>query len=208
MKKVILTTFMLCSLLGFSQNLKFGVKGGLNIARLNTNLQSIQDASVTLSNVIGVNFGVFGEYKISNTFSIQPELLYSMQGGKANLSFMGQTLTETLSLNYLNVPVMAKYFATEKFSIQAGPQIGLLLAATEKIDSSITGLPTSSTKNTSDYKTIDIGLNFGLGYDFTENISVSTRYNLGLNEIEKNDSTNSSSGSKNKVFSFGVEYKF
>jgi opacity protein-like surface antigen len=207
MKKVILSTLMLCSIVGFSQNFKFGAKAGLNVARLNTNLQKIPGASSTQTNVVGLNIGLFGEYKISDTFSLQPELLYSEQGGKATMDVLGQSLTQTLSLKYLNVPVIAKYFATKKFSIQAGPQIGFLLAATNKLDSSITGLPSSSSDIKSDVNAIDFGLNFGLGYDFTENIAVSTRYNLGLIEIEKNNS-NGSSGSKNKVFSFGIEYKF
>jgi hypothetical protein len=207
MKKVILTTLMFCSILVSSQDFKFGVKGGLNIARLNTTLQTIPGGSTSTTNVIGMNVGVFGDYKISDKFSLQPELLYSMQGGKATLNVAGQSLTQTLSLNYLNIPVMVKYFFTEKINIQTGPQIGLLLSATDKIDSSITGTPSSSANVKSDIKSIDFGVNFGLGYDFTENISVSTRYNLGLSEIEKNGSS-SSKGSKNKVFSFGIEYKF
>ena len=56
------------------------------------------------------------EIPIANRFSFQPELLYSGQGSSVNL-------------NYLNIPLMAKYNLTKEFSLEAGPQIGFLLSA-------------------------------------------------------------------------------
>jgi opacity protein-like surface antigen len=201
MKKVILTTLLLSSICGFSQDFKFGLKGGLNIA------SQTSSGGTTITNVIGGNFGVIGEYKISDKFSIQPELSFSMQGAKSTATFGTFSADATRSFNYLNIPVIIKCYALEKFSIQAGPQIGFLISATDKVNSSIPGLPSSSGDSKSSYNSIDFGLNFGLGYDFTENISVSTRYNLGLKEVEKSVPTGSN-GSKNKVISFGIEYKF
>ena len=192
---------MLCSVYGFSQNFKFGAKGGLNIAA-----QSVSGGT-SISNVIGANLGVFAEYKLSDKFALQPELLFSMQGVKSSSSVFTYNIDQTRSLNYLDLPIMAKYFATEKFSIQAGPQIGFLISATDKLDSTLPGFPSSSGDSKSNYNGVDFGLNFGLGYDFTEKISVSTRYNLGLSDVEKSIPSGST-GSKNRVISFGLEYKF
>ena len=73
------------------------------------------------------------EIPISDSFSVQPELLYSSQGAKAESSFGGDV---DFKLSYLNLPIMAKYYVAENFSLEAGPQVGLLLSA--KVESDIT----------------------------------------------------------------------
>ncbi len=208
MKKVLLivTTVFVFGFVN-AQKMKFGVKAGLNIASQNITVPTYPGVTYSLENVIGVNLGVYGDFKISNKFSVQPELLFSMQGAKLTTAYGNQSADETHSLNYLNIPVMAKYFATEKLSIQVGPQIGFLVSATDKINSNITGLASSSTDSKADYNSVDFGLNFGLGYDFTENISLTTRYNLGLSEVEKNVPSGMT-GSKNRVISLSLGYSF
>jgi opacity protein-like surface antigen len=207
MKKVILTTMMFCSVYGFSQDFKFGVKGGLNVASQDITVQAYQGVNTSLKNVIGINIGVFGQIKVSEKFYLQPELFYSMQGQALEIVYNGQKATQTLEVNYIVLPVMAKYYTGKKFSIQAGPQLAMLVAATEKIDSSISGLPSSSTEAKSNYNSTDFGLNFGLGYEISKNVSLATRYNIGFSDVEKTVSPGTSA-SKNRVFSIGVEYKF
>jgi len=55
-----------------------------------------------------------------------------------------------VKLNYLNIPVLAKYYITDAFSVEAGPQIGLLLSAKSRGED-IGDL----------YKSSDFGLNLG-----------------------------------------------
>ena len=206
MKKLILSAAAVL-VFGFTnaQDMKFGVKAGLNVA-------SISGAEQAKS-LIGVNGGVFAEFKIADKFAVQPELLFSMQGAKFSYSnsFGGYTVSATgkSALNYLNIPVMAKYFVTEQLSLQAGPQIGILLSATDTTDitSNIPGATneSTSTDSKSAYNTTDFGLNFGAGYDITENITVDLRYNLGLSELAK---TAGSTATKNNVFSVNLGYKF
>jgi opacity protein-like surface antigen len=207
MKKVILTTMMFCSIYGFSQDFKFGVKGGLNVASQDITVQDNEGISTSLKNVIGINIGVFGQFKVSEKFYLQPELFYSMQGQALEIVFDGQMAVLTQEVNYIVLPVMAKYYTGKKFSIQAGPQLGLLVAATKKADSSIPWLPSSSEEAKSNYNSTDFGLNFGLSYDFSKNVSLATRYYIGLSDAKKIVSEESSA-SKNRVFSLGVEYKF
>ena len=207
MKKVILTTMMFCSVYGFSQDFKFGVKGGLNVASQDITVPTAPGLTTSLISVIGINFGVFGQYKVSEKFYLQPELFYSMQGQSLEIGVNGQKAVATLEVNYIVLPVMAKYYASKKFSIQAGPQLAMLITATDKIDSSITGLPSSSTESKSSYNSTDFGLNLGLGYDFSNNVSLATRYNIGFSDVEKSVPAGTSA-SKNRVFSIGVEYKF
>ena len=165
-----------------------------------------------LKSRVGFNIGGFVEVKLSEKFAIQPEVLYSQQGTKFKLSgiffsndepFKAET---KFNLSYINVPVMFKYYAIEKLFIEAGPQIGFLISAKSK--TKVTGFDQTEELDTKDmYNTIDFGLNFGAGYDFTQNISVGARYNLGLANIAKTEAGDDGK-LHNGVFSLSVGYKF
>jgi hypothetical protein len=183
MKKMLLLAVL--TVLGFTnvnaQKIKFGVKGGLNFANISGD--NTKDADLVTS----FNFGVLSEIPISEKFSFQPELMYSGQGYSFN--------DNTVALSYLNVPLMGKYYLTKGFSVEAGPQIGFLLAAkNEKI-------------NVKDsFNTVDFGVNFGLGYKLDNGLNFGVRYNLGLTDINNVD--NSSIKNKNSVFQVSVGYFF
>lgn len=188
MKKIILTVAAVFAF-GFAnaQDVKFGVKGGLNVA----NFSGDVDGNSAL---VGFHVGGFAEIKISEKFAVQPELLFSTQGAKFNEA--GTDVN--FNLSYLNIPVMAKYYVADKFSLEAGPQIGFLTNAKAKAGSEKVDIK-------DDFESIDFGVNFGAGYDFTENLSAGLRYNLGLSNIAK-DSGNDKV--HNNVFSLSVGYKF
>ena len=220
MKKIILSVIAIATF-GFSQaqEVKYGAKVGLNVATLNGD---VEDAK----SLIGAHLGGFVEIKINEKFSFQPELLYSMQGAKTESSYsetdFGYTYIETeetkLKLGYLNLPLMAKYFATDKLYLEAGPQIGFLVSAKYDSDYSYVVIDDSdgsifdseSDSTSGDYKdfvkSVDFGFNVGLGYEFTENMFAGARYNLGLSDINDVNGSNDKIG--NGVFQLSFGYKF
>ena len=202
MKKITLSIVAVLAF-GFAnaQEVKFGAKAGLNVSTLTGD---VNDASSR----VGFHVGGFAEIKLSDKFSVQPELLYSAQGAKFETSGAGFSEEDKFNLAYLNVPVMAKYYVAEKFSLEAGPQIGFLLSAKNDFSYSDSGESESGKVDIKDgFKSIDFGVNFGAGYDFTENLSVGVRYNLGLSNIaEKVEGSDAKV--KNSVFSLSVGYKF
>lgn len=188
MKKVFLTAV---AVFGFAfanaQEVKYGAKAGLNLSNFAGDLEGA-------STKAGFQIGGYAEIKISDKFAVQPELLFSAQGAKSKISYtqLGIFVTEksTEKLNYLNIPVMAKYYATEKLYIEAGPQIGFLMSAKSDSETTATlGTLTESTSESEDakkyYNSTDFGLNVGLGYNFTENIGAGVRYTSGLSNIAK-----------------------
>lgn len=183
MKKILLLTVF--TVLGFTtvnaQEIEFGVKGGLNFANISG------DNTKDIGTVTAFNFGVVSEIHISEKFSFQPELLFSGQGYSPG--------DDTVALNYLNIPLMGKYYLTKGLSLEAGPQLGFLLSAkNEKI-------------NVKDsFKTFDFGVNVGLGYKLDNGLNFGARYNLGLTNI--NDLDNSSFKNKNGVIQVSVGYFF
>lgn len=195
MKRIILTIFA-CMAFGFAnaQSVRFGVKAGLNVS----NFTGYQEDVKSLN---GFHIGGFTELKVAKKFAIQPEFLFSTQGTTIE-GFNGNS-NSSIKLNYLNIPVLGKYYITDAFTVEAGPQIGFLLSAKNKGED-----------DHDYYKTLDFGLNVGCGYEFTDNISLGVRYTFGLTNVADNsdipvdnpDLYNLSF--KNSNFALSLAYKF
>lgn len=200
MKKVILT---IIAVLGFAfanaQDVKFGIKGGINLSTLTGDVEDF-------SSKVGFQLGGFAEFKVSDKFFIQPELLYSAQGAKYKETESYYSYKEKMNISYLNIPVVAKYYVVDKFSVEAGPQIGFLLGAKSKWEETYAGQKNSGDEDMKDsFKTVDFSLNVGAGYDFTENIAAGIRYNFGLSNISD---FGDNLKVHNNVISLSVGYKF
>lgn len=173
----------------FAQKWDFGVKGGVNIATIVGDETSGTDPRTSFY------VGGFTQVELSDKFAFQPEILYSSQGVEGNENGFDMTL----KLDYLTIPLMAKYYITENFTLDVGPQLGFLLQA----DAETMGISVDF----KDYmKNFDFGLNFGLGYEF-DKFAINGRYNVGLSDIwdsaefEEFDNQNS-------VIQLGIAYKF
>lgn len=185
MKKILVLAVL--TVLGFTnanaQKINFGIKGGLNFANING------DNTSKFETVAAFNFGLMSEIPISQKFSFQPEIMFSGQG----YSFEGSN-GNIVALNYLNVPLMGKYYVVKGLSLEAGPQLGFLLSAKNE-----------STNVKDSFKTFDFGVNFGLGYKLNSGLNFGARYNLGLTNI--NDLDNSVKN-KNGVIQVSIGYFF
>ncbi len=109
-------------------------------------------------------------------FSIQPELNYIGKGTRLK----NGNVKSDLDLNYLEIPVLAKYSFGPVY-VNAGPSIGLLMDKESKV-----------IKNYGEkLKKLDFGLQMGAGVAVPLGIGkviVDARYNLGLSEIGKQTS--------------------
>jgi len=202
MKKIILSAMAVFAF-GFmnAQEVSFGAKAGLNIANLSGDVEDTES-------LMGLHVGAFAEINFSERFSFQPELLYSMQGAKMEESELGVTMESKLKLGYINLPLMVKFYAAENFFLEAGPQVGFLMSAKSEWETSGGGASLSGDEDVKDdFKSIDFGLNFGLGYNFTENLSVGARYNLGLSNIADVDDSDDFK-INNSVIQVSVGYRF
>ncbi len=175
------------------QDLSFGVKAGLNFSTV-TNAGQYGTNS---SSLVGFHLGAFGEFRVVDKFCLQPELLYSTQG--VTVDDTGGSKLDA-KLDYINIPVLAKYYVSKDFSLELGPQIGFLVSAKEK-----SGGDTTDIKDTT--KSTDFSLDFGAGYAIGKSVVLGARYDLGLTQLQKELGTGESA-SKNSVFQFSVGYKF
>lgn len=168
MKKLLLAIAMVA--LGFTANAQETTYGA--VAGFNNLTFKVSSEGVTAS---GFYLGFFTDFKLNDKFSIQPELQYvsSFQDGE--------------SANQLALPVMAKYYVSEAFSVQAGPMFDLIVDETSD-----------------DFNAFGLGLAAGLGYDINKDFFASARYSFGLTNRLDYDVVSS----KIDFLQIGVGYRF
>ncbi|KAA3439179.1 porin family protein [Rufibacter hautae] len=169
--------------LGAHAQTSLGLKGGLNVS-------TIRIPNVDIDPRLGVHFGGFASTPISSRFALQPEIVYSQQGVKAN--------QYTYTYHYLNVPLIFKGTISGGLHLQVGPQFGILLAADRK--EGRTTLDITDSRNR-----YDGAIALGLGYDVSA-WQISARYNLGLSDVR--DGSDNGINHTNNVFQLSLGYKF
>ena len=154
-----------------SGHVNLGIKGGLNMYNIHN------DNNTSFDQVTGYNFGLLGHIHINSQWAVQPELVYSAQGAK------------NYNLGYINVPVLLQYMFDNGFRIQAGPQLGFLVSATNKAD----------------YNPVDFALSLGVSYVVpSTGFGIDLRYNHGLSDISKSSDVKST----NRGIQLGLFYIF
>lgn len=113
-KKLVLLLFVaFISIQISAQEYHFIPRIGFNLA--NTYPESFADMRP------GMNVGVAGEIRFSKLFAIEPGVYYSMQG--YHYKYKGQV--SKLKIDYLNIPLYAKFYLYRGFHLFAGPQLGI-----------------------------------------------------------------------------------
>jgi len=183
MKKLFFAAVIVAFSIAGTKAQTFGAKAGLNLANVTGD---VSDNSM----LTAFHVGVVADFEISDEFSFQPELVYSMQGTK--ISVLGTDFN--VNFNYLNLPLLAKYEVAEGISVLAGPQIGFLMTAEN-----------DGTDIKDNYKGVDFGFDLGAAYELESGMFFDLRYNIGLSNMVDD---NSNESLKNAVISFSLGYKF
>jgi hypothetical protein len=199
MKKVL---FFTIAILTFSfvkaQEISYGLKAGLNYSNWNFSYEGADyDAR------LAYHIGAVVEFGLSDKFAVQPELLYSAVGAQYTYDSSPTARvvsddTMVYALDYISIPVMAKYYAAEGLSLEVGPQIGILIAAKAKL-----GDESEDIKD--ELNSTDFGAAIGAGYKLENGLFFNARYVLGLSNILKDSGDE---WGKNNAFQFSVGYKF
>ncbi|MFY7729247.1 MAG: porin family protein [Flavobacterium sp.] len=180
---------------GGSYSPSFGIKGGVNFATINGGDFDSPDSRTSF------HAGVFGEFPVApDLFSVQVEALYSGQGFKTNIDggFFGGNGKVEYQLDYINVPVLAKFYLVKGLSIEAGPQFSFKV--NEEIDADANA--DSGDLDLNEAKDFEFGVSGGLTFETPLGIFATARYNQGITDIIENESA------KNSVFQLGVGFKF
>lgn len=155
----LVAAFVLSSPVLFAQN-AFGVKAGLNLSSITNYPDAMK---------VGFHVGGLAHLHVTHAFSVQPEVMFSSQGGK-------QKEASGVHLNYINVPVLLQYNFDNGFRLQAGPQVGFRLSAKK-----ITNDVKSDIKDLTE--TIDFSIPLGASYLSNSGVGVDARYNIGITNV-------------------------
>ena len=175
MKKV--TGLVLIILMAFiavpaKSQLKFGVKGGLNISSVHLNSDILK-----ADNVTGFQIGPMIETTIPLIgVGLDAAILYSQKG----MDVKSETGTSTnVKTDYIDVPVNLKWkfgLPIIKGYLAAGPYIGFRVGGDKfwEIPGSVVGQVKA--------KNFSAGLNFGSGVELISHLQVGINYGLGLTD--------------------------
>ncbi|WP_160137272.1 porin family protein [Chryseobacterium sp. c4a] len=204
-----------------AQEFKFGPKAGYSLSMLKASGEGQTykfDAKSTFY------AGLMAEYKFNDKFAVQGEVLYSPIGGKqeetVSYSMMGATATGTQKsdwkLGTVQIPVSAKYYATENLAFALGLNVGIITSAKVKVTADLTATAGGQTSSDSTSETEDIKDNLnklnlapfvGAEYTLENGLFFDARYNLGVsNLMKKQDGGNGTL--KDSFVQVGVGFKF
>mgnify|MGYP003747234327 FL=1 len=217
MKKLILGIAVMSSAVAFAQttptttsnssmgmsDVRFGIKAGMNVSSI-TDDAGLEDQGSR----IGFNAGVFATIPVAESFSIQPEVLYSQYGDKYDDVILGTRYSYQRKLDYIAVPVMFQYNFVPNFYLEAGPEFGFLVSAKNKLKNETNNNTINESDNYKDsLNTFNFGIGIGAGYYFTDNIGITARYVAGISDLAK-DRPDNQDAIRNNVFQVGLAYKF
>ena len=134
--------------------------------------------------VLNYQAGLFMEYRFTDRFSVAPEVVFAAQGGKYKwFEFNGAEISTTDHMNYVNVPVMLKFYVVPALSIDFGPQLGINVyhKATDKW--TYDGDEHKETYELEGAKTVDFGVGLGLTYNIAKDVFVQGRYTMGMTKV-------------------------
>ncbi len=165
-------------------DVKFGIKGGANMANVNGALinEIKADPDATVKQKIGFCAGIFVELNFGRILTIQPEILYTLKGSQIDYTDGELTGTEKLQFDYIEIPLLLKLrLPTGSLHpfIFAGPAIGFNLSSKIKwIEDGESGEETIE-----DFKKVDYSAVFGGGLQLGSSIHLDVRYTLGLQKL-------------------------
>ncbi len=125
MKKILLllTATASITLAASAQSLKFGIKAGADINKINGKAFSDEFS-------YGYQAGVFSEIGITKKFGIQPEIIFSqvnIDTASGIKDVLGFENLKSAKLSYFKIPLLLSYSPNSVVRLQAGPQYGILV---------------------------------------------------------------------------------
>lgn len=185
MKKalLLLLPFTAAALATHAQKMNYGIKGGLNLSN------DVFSFDRYYPSFYG---GGFAELKFSKHWSVQSELLYS-QSGEYHTDHTGAFTKK--KYDYLNIPMMVKYYIIPNLYVEMGPELNILLKAKEETNIDQRDLSPY-------YRRTNLSAGAGIGYKLPFGLGISGRYMFGVSNKSQSGSYYTSN------LQLGVNYTF
>jgi hypothetical protein len=189
---------------GYAQRVAFGFKAGVNLANLVTDLD---DRGIDYKWKTGFHIGAGINWEVSDNFSINPDLLYSLKGTiqKVDLTYptfisgvgtasLNDQSESDVSLSYVELPVWFRYKFENGFYANAGfylaGRVGYYTTTERRTTQTVPGqTPVTKTESSNssdddDWAFMDFGLKFGAGFKTEFGFDISAHYDMGLVNLD------------------------
>lgn len=189
---------------GAAEAQTFGIKGGVNFS----NIIKTNDRNFDTQFKPGLNAGLFVDIPVVDGLSFSPELMFSQKGYKTTgSSLLGVANEYSVTTNFIEIPILAKINAADKFSIFVGPQVSFLASTKEKFTRGDATYQNKIRNENENLKKSLVGGVIGLGVGLTDQLSLQGRYAL---DFQKNNENGSSETPmyKNQVIQTSLAYRF
>ena len=192
MKSIVLSLALFASSISYShaQGFSLGIKAGANVNKLT-------GKSFNEQFTYGYHAGAFAQIKLGKRLELQPEVVFNQVNTDTSSQFsqlykVNSSTISNIKLSYLSIPLILNYKLSKGFSIQAGPQYGILLDQHKDL----------LQNGRSAFKDGDFSLLAGMQIKFAS-FRIYGRYVVGLNNI--NDIDNNDKW-KNQSMQLGVGF--
>lgn len=151
---------------------RFGIRAGINFSHIDFSRGNISEGKdVNVNWQTGIAGGFLIIIPLKRNLFIQPEYLYSQQGGEI------KDRDTKYHIDYLSLPVFLRWEINRRVSIFAGPQFDLVIDSDK-----ISGNVVTSFEHEIEHRSI--GVTTGLEFQLTSAFLFGGKYLYGINNIE------------------------
>jgi len=210
-KALLILLFLFFGITQAQVTLKPGIRAGVNFSKF-TNF----NADFTTGFYVGGELAI----KFAKLYTLQPELVYSRQGGHTTYTSTYILYNSTLSnipisttvsevnyhIDYLSLGAINKFYFNDGFHLLVGPSVDI------KVDDNL-----RDNYSSSDLIGFDLSLVGGVGYSLSNGLSFEARFKQGIVDIfgnnynmnvDENNNGNYDEVVLNQSFQLGLSYKF
>ena len=149
--------FSIITIHSFGQ-LKGGIKGGANFCTFMVSKSGDLFTDETFNPKVSYHIGTYVQNSFNNQLAWQVEILFSNKGYIHKVD----DISENVSLNYLNWPLLMIYKPIELVEIEVGPEFGYLISGEDFMNS------------------FDMAIDLGARFNISQKFNAGLRYSMGL----------------------------
>jgi opacity protein-like surface antigen len=206
MKKIIIIALFIIPAVASAQRFNGGALVGICASQVDGDTYAGFDK-------VGLQGGVFVNTKFTKAWGAQMEIKYNAKGARKKTS-KDDPEKYSLTLHYIDLPLMINFTVMDKFILDAGFVPGYLFAKNgEKGEFKIPDEDISS------FKKVDFSWLLGLNYKITDNFIANIRYSYSLFSIRDYENVNANygiiaqifgytNGDYNNFLTMGIYYQF
>ena len=158
-----------------AKNIRFGLLAGFVVpnARVANKPEIYSDYRVFYP-MYSFSINGYIEYKISENWGISAEPGFIRKGGVVRFGLNHYMSSIRLTLNYIQIPVLANFYFSDRFFVSIGPEFAYLINSEENLPTNATGLSHFNEN------AFEVSAMIGLNYCLSIKVDIGLRYSYAL----------------------------